>query len=129
MTKFLAIDYGTKRVGLATSHEWLAVPFEVVEREKAVDRIVQIVAELGIEALVLGISEGDMAEESRKFAQEVLSKLPNPLPITEVDETLTSVETHEKIAKSHMPRNKRQQPIDHYAAAALLQDHLDIQSR
>lgn len=124
---YLAIDYGTKRVGLARSHEWLAEPLEVVAREKAVERVIALVSQEYIDVLVLGISEGAMAQEARTFGREVMSKLGDRVKLIEVDETLTSRETHSKLAKSSMSRNKRQQPIDHYAAAAFLQDFLDVQ--
>jgi putative transcription antitermination factor YqgF len=127
--KYLAIDYGTKRIGLAVNHEWLAEPLEVVLRDKAGGRVPAVIHDLKIEAVLIGISEGQMAEDARRFAREVVNeakKLGAEVKLIEVDETLSSVETHQKLAMSSMPRSRRQQPIDHYAAAAFLQDYLDL---
>ncbi|HAV15116.1 MAG TPA: Holliday junction resolvase RuvX [Candidatus Pacebacteria bacterium] len=121
--KLLAIDYGTKRVGVALNHEWLAEPFAVYERSTALDEVVKLVRSECIEAVVIGISEGKMAEDARRFTHEVCAK--TGAKYIEVDETLTSRETHEKLASSAMSKQKRQKPIDHYAAAAILQDYLD----
>ena len=122
--KLLAIDYGTKRIGVALNHEWLAEPFAVFERSTALTEVVQLVQVESIEAVVIGIAEGKMAEDARRFAHEVCAH--TGAKYIEVDETLTSRETHEKLAHGVMPKNKRQKPIDHYAAAAILQDYLDM---
>ena len=121
--KFLAIDYGTKRVGVAINHEWLAEPYAIFDRAVAMQNIADVVVKEHVDALVLGVSDGPMAQEARKFGAEV--SVATGLQIIEADETLTSVETHAKLVHSSMPRNRRQQPIDHYAAAAILQDYLD----
>lgn len=126
---FLAIDYGTKRVGVAVSHEWLAEPLEVLSTDSAVSDIADLVRSYKVDAIVLGISEGKIAEEAREFGKQLMATLDPAIKLIEVDETLTSVETHKKLATSSMPRNKRQQPIDHYAAAAILQDYLDVHQR
>lgn len=123
---FLAIDYGTKRIGVAVSHETLAEPLEIVGIERAVEDISDLVRSYNVDAIVLGISEGKIAEEAREFAKQLMEQLGDKIKLIEVDETLTSVETHAKLAQSGMPRGKRQQPIDHYAAAAILQDYLDV---
>lgn len=122
--KYLAIDYGTKRVGVAISRLFLAEPLKVLPRDRAVQQLAEIIREEKPNALMLGIADGPMVEQGRAFVQELL-KVIGPLQIIEVDETLSSVETHEKLAKSSMSRSKRQGDIDHYAAAAFLQDYLD----
>lgn len=126
MKKYLAIDYGTKRIGVAISRMWLAEPLTILPTDSAVHRLVAIINDERPDALVIGIADGPMAEAAKVFAMEV-SKATNGLPIVEVDETLSSVETHAKVAKSGMSRSRRQQDIDHYAAATFLQDFLDTQ--
>lgn len=126
MKKYLAIDYGTKRIGVAISRMWLAEPLMIVPTDSAVRRLIAIINDERPDALVVGIADGPMAEAAKVFAKEV-SKAANGLPIIEVDETLSSVETHAKVAKSGMSRSRRQQDIDHYAAATFLQDFLDTQ--
>lgn len=123
--KFLAIDYGTKRVGVAVSHEWLAEPLAVFDRATALEKITALIRTEQIETIVLGIADGKMADDARKFGESLKRAFPK-LIVVEEDETLTSVETHAKLATSSMPRGKRQGPIDHYAAAAILQNYLDL---
>ncbi len=123
--KYLAIDYGTKRVGLAVSREWLAEPLLVVNRAIAIQKLIDVITEERPDALVLGIADGRMVEEARAFAREVVKTLNQPLSIIEVDETLSSVEAQKRMVESGMPRSKRQGAMDHYAAAGFLQDFLD----
>jgi putative holliday junction resolvase len=122
--KTLAIDYGTKRIGLAVSHGTLAEPVAVIANDELVFSALQkIITEEKVEQLLVGISEREMAEKSKAFAQQLAEQFQ--LPIEFMDETLSSVTIHHKLAHSHMKRSKRQQPIDHYAAAEFLQEWLD----
>lgn len=118
----LAIDYGTKRIGLAISHASLAVPLEVIEyqnQKEAIARIRQICQEHQIAQLLLGISEQQMAETTKKFGELLLDEID--LPLEYVDETLSSFEVRQKMKE----RGKRiNGPIDHYAASLFLEDWL-----
>jgi putative transcription antitermination factor YqgF len=125
--KYLAIDYGTVRVGVAISRLFLAEPFVVLDRATAIDKLLVLIHEEQPDALVLGIPDGPMVEQGRAFVKELNSKLKKPLQIIEVDETLSSVESQHKMLQSGMPKMKRRQPMDHYAAAAFLQNFLDSQ--
>lgn len=123
--KVLAIDYGTKRIGLALSHASLAVPLEVIEYqslEEALTRINYLCQEHGVNQLVLGISEQKMAEQTRIFRDQLIKKVN--LPIEFIDETLSSHDVREKMRE----RGKRiTGPIDHLAASLFLEDWLSYQ--
>ena len=125
--KYLAIDYGTVRVGVAISRLFLAEPIVVLDRATAVEKLITLIHEEQPDALVLGIADGPMVEEGRAFVKELNSKLKKPLQIIEVDETLSSVETQQKMRQSGMPKMKRRGSMDHYAAAAFLQYFIDTQ--
>jgi len=125
MQKYLAIDYGTKRVGLAINHEWLAEPLKIVPQEKALEEIISLVEQEKINTILIGIADGSVAELSRSFGKTLRERLKQTIQIIEVDETLSSVETHERLVHSSMPRKRRQENIDHYAAAAILQEYID----
>ncbi len=123
----LGIDFGTKRIGLAKSSTALAEPLKVIENnEKAIDNIVSLCKELNIDLIVIGISEGRMAELTEQFAQELDKKMPD-LPIVFYDETLSSDSVHKKLLEAKAKKSKKQGPIDHYAAAEILQAWLDEQ--
>ncbi|HKY73770.1 MAG TPA: Holliday junction resolvase RuvX [Patescibacteria group bacterium] len=125
--KYLAIDYGTVRVGVAVSRLFLAEPWVVLDRKDAIEKLIALIADEQPDALVLGIADGPMVGEGRAFVKELNSKLKKPLQIIEADETLSSVESQQKMLQSGMSKMKRRQPMDHYAAAAFLQNYLDTQ--
>lgn len=125
---YLAVDYGQKRIGIARSVGWLAEPVKIItQSETAIDQIVELCKEFQIEEIVFGLSEGEMAEETQAFAQ-VLEQKVN-LPIQFFDETLSSKEVQQMILASGKKMKDRQQPIDHFAAAHVLQQFLDGQTR
>ncbi len=124
MKNILAVDYGTKKIGLAVSHVGLAEPLVVMANdEKFVPWLKTLVQEKNIELILVGISEQKMAEKTKIFAQQL--KTAVGLPIEFVDETLSSAEVHRRLAKSSMKLKAKQGPIDHYAAAIFLQAWLD----
>lgn len=124
MKKVLAIDYGTKRIGLAVSRAGLADPLTVVVNdENLLSWLKALIEEKEIGLILIGISEQKMAEKTKCFAQE-LEKLVN-VPLAFVDETLSSEEARKHLAHSSIKLKSKQGPIDHYAAAIFLQDWLD----
>jgi len=126
LLKTLAIDFGTKRIGLAISVATLADPYKIIPHDdKTPVAIRKICAMEGVKQILMGISENEMAEKTKAFAKKLEKEVD--LPIIFFDETLSSKTVHEKLATSHMKRSKRQQPIDHYAASEFLQEWLDNQ--
>ena len=126
LVKTLAIDYGTKRIGLAISQATLAEPLMVVEYEQeaiALARIAEICQKYQIKQLLIGLSEQVSAEKTRQFAQH-LAKVIN-LPQIFVDETLSS----HKVRQHFQERGKLmgRKIIDHYAAAVFLEEWIALQ--
>ncbi|OGV91355.1 hypothetical protein A3A66_02960 [Microgenomates group bacterium RIFCSPLOWO2_01_FULL_46_13] len=124
MRVLLGVDFGLKRVGLALARGELAEPWKVVELKKAVGEIARGADREGIEAIVVGLSEGAMARATREFARDINKKVG--LPVFFQDETLSSQEMKEKLRQ--LPLKKRRGAIDHYVAAAVLQDFIDSRS-
>ncbi len=125
--KILAVDYGTKRIGLAVSHAVLAEPLKVIEYEnlrQALDSIKEICDQLQIELIVVGLSEQAMAEQTKDFAQALESM--TELPVKFTDETLTSHLARQKLGNQGFAARKK--PIDHYAAALILEEWLTTHS-
>ncbi|PWU23308.1 Holliday junction resolvase RuvX [Candidatus Cerribacteria bacterium 'Amazon FNV 2010 28 9'] len=129
----LCLDYGTKRIGVAVAISPLAEPLGIIPNSKnpklsdivtdqALAHIEKLVTEYAIEKIVVGISEGEMAEKSRSFIERLKRKVN--LPIDEVDETLSSVRAGEGMR--HMKKAKREGNRDHLAAAIMLQEYLDM---
>lgn len=124
MKKVLAIDYGTKRVGLAVNHAGLAEPLTIVANdENLVPWLKSLIEDQEIELILVGISEQKMAEKTKFFAEKLKTAVGIPLDF--FDETLSSAEARKRLAHSSMKLKSKQGPIDHYAAAIFLQDWLD----
>lgn len=122
----LAVDYGRQRIGLAISRGTLAEPLQIIDATQLpIPEIAQICVDEGVGQLVVGVSENVMAEESRAFGQQLAAK--TDLPVTFVDETLSSKTVAQRLKESNASLRRRQQPIDDLAAAVFLQDWLDDQ--
>jgi putative transcription antitermination factor YqgF len=129
--KFLAIDYGTKRVGVAVAFASLAEPVEVVPNDPGLfDRLLALIQEHSATNIVVGISEREMAENTKKFVadfQAFLREHISQQPLFHFhDETLSSVEVYAKLHQAGKRDIRQNGPIDHYAAAQILQDFLDL---
>lgn len=132
MKKVLAIDYGTKRVGLATGWAGFAEPLKVLTNagdKRFYDDLLDVIKEVQPELIVVGLSEREMAEQTKAFVadfQQFLEKELGGVPTFDfADETLSSVEVQEKLRQAGH-RDLRKGAIDHYAAAQFLQEYLDL---
>lgn len=137
--RHLAIDYGTRRIGIAVSDEGgrLATPLAVLEvtsPDAALRSIGGLVAEHDARVLVVGLplnmdeSEGPAAACVRKWAAQLSEAAA--LPVVFVDERLSSFEAGQtlkarKQAGERMTRRGRKRRLDALAAAQLLQSYLD----
>jgi len=131
VTRYLGVDCGSKRVGLAVSDAAgiLASPLEVVARAEAPARVAALVEELGIGGLVVGLptglsgGEGRSAEEARALGAELVAA--TGLPVQFVDERFTSRLAEDALIETGMRRRRRRATVDKVAAAVILQGFLD----
>lgn len=137
--RFLGIDFGTKRIGLALSDAtgMLASPWQAVAGGPplaAAERIARQVSDLardddGLGGIVVGLprrldgSDNDQTPIVRVFAAE-LARVTS-LPVILQDERLSSVEAESRLAQRERDWRKRKAMIDAAAAAIILQDYLD----
>jgi putative Holliday junction resolvase len=136
--RILAIDYGTKRVGLALSDETgtIAQPLGLLAAQPAAklfDRLKETVAQRKVEGIVVGIPRnmngtyGPAADQTRAFVaalQQVVT-----VPVHTWDERLTTVQAQRFLIETGMRRERRKERVDQTAAAILLQSYLDHASR
>ncbi len=118
--KTLGIDYGRSKIGLAVGMETFAEPLRVIRVNSFTDAVQKIKKEIEAESpdiVVVGVSEGEMGEESQKFAEE--------LGATTFDETLTSRDAQKLSIEAGVNRKKRREMEDAYAASLMLQNYLD----
>ena len=126
--KVLGIDYGRAKVGLALgdTNGGLAEPWKVV-RVASVDKLIKkLKAEVEseqIEKIVVGLSEGKMAEETKSFGRRLESALA--IPVVFEDETLTTLDAQNFTIEAGINRQKRKSLEDAYSAALILQNYLE----
>lgn len=134
MTRFIGVDCGSKRVGLAISDSLglTARPLEVVLREQSVSRILELVDEYDVATVVMGMptglsgGEGASAQQARALAAELESP---DLTVEFSDERFTSRMAEEVLLESGMKRRDRRDTVDKVAAAIILQGFLDQRTR
>lgn len=124
--KYLGIDYGTKRVGIAVSDAdgTIAFPRAAFPNDaKLVDEIAALVEREGVEALVIGDTkthggaENPVTKEARAFAEKLEKRIG--VPVTPAFELWSSIE-----ASRYAPEGKGHD--DASAAAIILQRYLEM---
>lgn len=124
--RILAIDYGQKKVGIALSTSRLTEPYKVIRFSSynaLLEEIGEIVKKERIEKLIVGVSEGKMGKESRRFGEKLKTKFE--LPLYFQDETLTTQKAQELSFEAGIKRIKRKKMEDAYSAALILEAYLD----
>ena len=131
--RYLGIDFGTKRAGLALSDETgtIATPLETVETGGALKRILEIISEKEVSEIVVGEpKEGSSMEtELKEFVAQL--SLETFLPVHMQNEQFTSVfadqfRDYEK-PKARQTKKDSSKKKDESAAAIILQRYLDRQ--
>ncbi len=137
--RILAVDVGTRRVGLAISDvsRTLARPLEaitVASDADAVERVARRIEQLGgeddgIAAVVVGMPtslDGTPTPQTAHVNAFIARlKARTPLPIVTEDERLTSREAESRLARREKDWRKRKAQLDAASAAVFLQDYLD----
>jgi putative holliday junction resolvase len=131
--RFLGIDFGTKRVGLAmtTPDGSMALPYRTIARttrEALFDEIGKIIEAEGVEAVVVGHplrTSGDPSLTTRQacnFARSL--KRRTALPVFLVREELTSCEAESMLKETGIRADRRVRVLDQIAAARILEAYL-----
>ncbi|MBX3332534.1 MAG: Holliday junction resolvase RuvX [Nitrospira sp.] len=135
--RILALDYGTKRIGVALSDElkWTAQPLETFERralEWDIAHVAGLVTAHDVERVVLGFPlqldgrEGPAVLAMRAFAEKLEAGIS--VPIVLWDERMTTKAAEDLLIAADVSRKKRKGVVDRIAAAILLQSYLEAQS-
>ena len=134
--RYLAIDYGGKRTGLAIcdASETISSPLEVLATAgDLVDRITAIVKREEIEGVVIGLplnmdgSEGEAVKKVREFGDQLEERVD--VPIEYHDERLSSFDAESRFIGSELTRKKKKKRLDAVAAAAILEAFLEYKHR
>lgn len=132
--RVLAIDHGTKRMGIALSDPdgMIALPLEFIPAEPFrpfLERLKELIREKQVELVLIGLprnmdgSYGPAAAKVREFVAVLKETIA--IPIQTWDERLTSVQANRMLIEGHVRRKERKTKVDQAAAAILLQSFLD----
>ena len=132
--RLIAIDLGTKRIGIAVSDETRKVsrPLPVIERsswKKLLSQIQAILQEFDAKALIIGLpleSNGNESEMSM-YAREIARKfsLSLNIPVFLQDERVTSYEAKSRLWQSGKNDVDVRAVVDSEAATIILSDFID----
>lgn len=130
--RFLGVDLGDKRIGLAISdaEEQLAGPLKVIFRTAGViEEILKIIISEGVEMVVIGLplnmdgSTGEEGKKAQRFAQELKERAGISVELW--DERLSTFEAERILREAGKKGAKLKEALDKTAAAVILQDFLD----
>jgi putative Holliday junction resolvase len=132
-SRILAIDYGSRRLGLAVSDPLgiTAQGLPTLERKnKRSDfaRLERLLREYQVSEIVLGLplrmsgEEGTQSQKVAEFAEELRRRFA--LPVHLWDERLTSAEANRLLREAELSIQKRAQAVDRMAATLILQSWL-----
>jgi putative Holliday junction resolvase len=139
--RYLAVDVGEKRVGLAISDPdgQMAVPLRTLQRtapDGVIDEIAALAAEEQVAAIIVGLplsldgTAGPQAESVQKFVRQLLPVVS--MPVVLWDERLSTVQAEQLLRRGgpgSRASRKDKGRIDAMAATVILQDYLDSHPR
>jgi putative holliday junction resolvase len=129
MQYYLGVDYGKRKIGLAIAYSSIAEPLQVLRYEsveKVVSEIEKVIKKEGIEKIIMGLSEGESAEDAKVFGKILQEKVGTEVIFQ--DETLSTKEAQALAIEAGINRAKRKDMEDAYAATIILQNYLDNHS-
>ena len=135
--RIMALDYGSKTVGVALSDPLLmtAQPHSILRRDRAnelrktLSRIEELCGQYDVKLIVLGLplnmddSAGFRAEDTLAFREDVERR--TGLPVVMSDERLTTVEAYEIMDKMEIRREDRGRYVDMIAASIILREYME----
>jgi putative Holliday junction resolvase len=135
--RVLALDHGTKRMGVALSDALgvIAQPVGYWEAEPFAEflaRLRRFLAEKEVELLLVGMPrnmDGTYGPAALKVQEFIAAlKASVTVPVQAWDERLTSVQANRLLIEGGVRRDRRKEKVDSLAAAVLLQSFLDARS-
>jgi putative Holliday junction resolvase len=135
--RVLAIDHGTKRMGIALSDPsgMIAQPLEFIPAEpfsRFLGRLKELIQQKEVELILVGMprnmdgSYGPAAAKVQEFVAVLKENIV--VPIRTWDERLTSAQANRFLLQADVRRKERKEKVDQAAAAILLQSFLDSRS-
>ncbi len=134
MGRVMAIDYGTKRTGLAVTDPMriIANGLDTVPTHEVLDFLEKYVAREPVDIFVLGLptqmngEESETMKQIKPFAQKLQKKFPT-IELIYVDERFTSALAHQAMLTGGLKKKDRQNKalVDKISATIILQSYLE----
>ncbi|MHB8732062.1 MAG: Holliday junction resolvase RuvX [bacterium] len=132
--RILAIDLGTKRIGIALSDPtaMIATPLETLTglgERRAAAHVAELCRRHDVAAVIVGwprnmdASRGPAARQAEAFADRLRTLLPVPVELW--DERLSTAAAERALIEADVRREERRRSRDRVAAALILQGYLD----
>jgi len=133
-TRIMAIDYGSRRIGLAVTDElgMTAQGLPTLHRSNKrndFDHLRRVIKQYGVGEIVVGLplrmsgGTGTQSEKVEVFAGQLRARFK--LPVHLFDERLTSVEANRVLDETAMSGRRRKEVLDQLAAVLILQAFLE----
>lgn len=131
--RILAIDYGTKRCGIAVTDELklIASALATVETTELLDFLEKYCQAEQVECIIVGLPKqvsGELSESEQAIAPfiEKLQEKHPKIPVSRYDERFTSKIASHILVQSGTKKKKRQDKalLDRISATLILQDYL-----
>ena len=134
VTRILAVDYGSRRIGLAVTDE-LGVTAQGLPtlhrttKRNDFDHLRRTIKQYNVAEIVVGLplrmsgEQGTQSQKAEEFAAELRARFK--LPVRLFDERLTSVEANRVLDETEMSDWRRKEVVDRLAAVLILQAFLE----
>jgi len=133
-SRILAVDHGTRRIGLAVTDELgltaQGLPtLQRTNKRNDFDHLRRTIKQYAVAEIVVGLplrmsgDTGSQAEKAEEFAAELRARFK--LPVHLFDERLTSVEANRVLDETETGGRRRKEVVDQLAAVLILQAFLE----
>ena len=136
MTRLLALDYGTKRVGIAVTDELqlIASGLCTVRTHDCMDFLIEYLSKESVSTIVMGIPKNlrnqntDATPYVKGFAKQIRKQFPE-MKVELIDERFTSKIAFQSMIDAGLKKKARQDKalVDEVSATLILQSYMEQQ--
>lgn len=122
---YLAIDYGSKRIGLAVATEGIIEPILSIKNDNNLfENLKKIIIDYQIEKIFVGISEGEFALQIKEFVSKLRSVVT--LSVETTEEAVSTIEADKIFLTNHKKKKDYKKNIDSISAAVILRRVINL---
>jgi len=136
MTRLLALDYGTKRVGIAVTDELQMIPSGLctVRTNDCMDFLIEYLSKESVSTIVIGLPKNlrnqntDATPYVKGFAKRIRKQFPE-MKVELIDERFTSKIAFQSMIDGGLKKKARQDKalVDEVSATLILQSYMEQQ--